>query len=95
MVSGVAMIHFLQACGFGATLAMPFPGVKSAGERGDLGDLLTPDDVYALVAWLLHQDGIIPKDAVMDATTLPAVTMPNREGFVSDSQPDVLPLAKT
>lgn len=56
---------------------------------------LTPDDVYALVAWLLHQNGIIPSDAVMDATTLPAVKMPNREGFVSDSQPDVLPLAKT
>lgn len=51
---------------------------------------LTPDEVYALVAWLLHQNGIIPADAVMDAITLPAVKMPNREGFVSDPRPDVL-----
>lgn len=50
---------------------------------------LTPDEVYALVAWLLHQNGIIPFDAVMDATTLPAVQMPNRHGFVPDPRPDV------
>jgi cytochrome c len=50
---------------------------------------LTPDEVYALVAWLLHQNGIIPKDAVMDAQTLPAIRMPNRDGFISDSRPDV------
>ncbi len=50
---------------------------------------LTPDEVYALVAWLLHQNDIIPPDAVMDAVTLPAVRMPNRAGFVSDPRPDV------
>jgi cytochrome c len=50
---------------------------------------LTPDEVYALVAWLLHQNGIIQPDAVMDAQTLPVVKMPNREGFVSDPRPDV------
>jgi len=49
---------------------------------------LTPDEVYALVAWLLHQNGIIPGDAVMDASTLPAVRMPNRNGFVPDPRPD-------
>jgi len=49
---------------------------------------LTPDEVYALVAWLLHENGIIPSDAVMDATTLPAVSMPNRNGFVPDPRPD-------
>ena len=49
---------------------------------------LMPDEVYALVAWLLHENGIIPSDAVMDATTLPAVTMPNRDGFVPDPRPD-------
>ncbi|MDP3090631.1 MAG: cytochrome c [Nitrospira sp.] len=51
---------------------------------------LTPDEVYAVVAWLLHQNGIIPADAAIDAQTLPAVKMPNREGFVSDPRPDVL-----
>ena len=59
--------------------AMPFTAPQS----------LTPDEVYALVAWLLHQNGIIPKNAVMDARTLPAVTMPNRAGFASDPQPDM------
>lgn len=51
---------------------------------------LTPDEVYAVVAWLLHQNGIIPADAAIDAQTLPTVKMPNREGFVSDPRPDVL-----
>lgn len=51
---------------------------------------LTPDEVYAVVAWLLHQNGIIPFDAVIDAQTLPAVKMPSRGGFVSDPRPDVL-----
>lgn len=59
--------------------AMPFTAPQS----------LTSDEVYALVTWLLHQNGIIPKDAVIDARTLPAVTMPNRGGFVSDPRPDV------
>lgn len=50
---------------------------------------LTPDEVYAVVAWLLHQNGIIPADAAIDAQTLPTVKMPNRAGFVSDPRPDV------
>ncbi len=49
---------------------------------------LTADEVYALVAWLLHENGIVLADAVMDATTLPAVRMPNRDGFVQDPRPD-------
>ena len=58
--------------------AMPFTAPQS----------LTPDEVYSLVAWLLHQNGIISKDAVMDARTLPTIRMPNRDGFLSDSRPD-------
>jgi cytochrome c len=50
---------------------------------------LTPEEVYSVVAWLLHQNGIIPADAVIDDRTLPAVKMPNRGGFVSDPRPDV------
>ena len=50
---------------------------------------LTPDESYSVVAWLLHQNGIVPADAVIDAQTLPRVTMPNRAGFVSDPRPDV------
>ena len=59
--------------------AMPFIAPQS----------LTPDEVYSIVAWLLYQNGIIPKDAVMDARTLPTIRMPNRDGFISDSRPDV------
>jgi S-disulfanyl-L-cysteine oxidoreductase SoxD len=50
---------------------------------------LTPDQVYAVTAYLLHRNGIIGEQDVMDATTLPRVQMPNRDGFVSDPRPDV------
>jgi cytochrome c len=42
---------------------------------------LTPNEVYSLTAFLLHTNGVIPEDAVMDAETLPKVKMPNREGW--------------
>ena len=45
---------------------------------------LTPDDVYAVVAWILFRNGIVQEDTTLDAGTLPAVRMPNRDGFVSD-----------
>ena len=51
---------------------------------------LTPDEVYALCAYLLYLNGIVPQDAVMDAQTLPQVVMPNHAGFTSpDPRPDV------
>ena len=43
---------------------------------------LTNDEVYAVTAYLLSIDGIVPRDAVLDAKSLPAVKMPNRDGFV-------------
>jgi S-disulfanyl-L-cysteine oxidoreductase SoxD len=55
---------------------------------------LTPDQVYAVTAYLLHRNGIIGEQDVMDAQTLPQVKMPNRDGFVPDSRPDVGPAAK-
>jgi S-disulfanyl-L-cysteine oxidoreductase SoxD len=50
---------------------------------------LTPDQVYAVTAYLLHLNGIIGEQDVMDAKTLPLVKMPNRDGFVPDPRPDV------
>jgi len=50
---------------------------------------LTPEQVYAVSAYLLFLNGIIGEDDVMDARTLPQVRMPNREGFVLDPRPDV------
>ena len=43
---------------------------------------LTNDEVYAVTAYLLSVDGIVPKDAMLDAKSLPQVKMPNRGGFV-------------
>ena len=43
---------------------------------------LAPDEVYGLVAWILAGNGIIARDAVMNAATLPAVEMPARDIFV-------------
>jgi cytochrome c len=50
---------------------------------------LTPDQVYAVTAYLLYLNGIIGEQEVMDAKTLPRVQMPNRDGFVPDPRPDV------
>ena len=44
---------------------------------------LTNDEVYAIAAYLLSVDGIVAKDATLDAKSLPQVKMPNRDGFVS------------
>jgi len=52
--------------------AMPFTAPMS----------LSSDEYYALTAYLLQLNGIIPKDQVIDAESLPQVQMPNREGFV-------------
>jgi S-disulfanyl-L-cysteine oxidoreductase SoxD len=40
---------------------------------------LKPDEVYALVAFLLFKNGVIPEDQVLDAQSLPKVKMPNRD----------------
>jgi len=47
---------------------------------------LSDDEVYALTAFLLHANELIPADAVMDKTTLAAVKMPAREHFVPDAR---------
>lgn len=42
---------------------------------------LTPNEVYALTAFLLYKNDVIKEDEVMDERSLPQVKMPNREGF--------------
>ena len=42
---------------------------------------LSANEVYAIVAYLLSRDDVVPKDAVLDAKGLAAVKMPNAEGF--------------
>jgi mono/diheme cytochrome c family protein len=52
--------------------AMPFHAPQS----------LTNDQVYALTAYLLAENGIIDKNATLDARSLARVRMPNRDGFI-------------
>jgi S-disulfanyl-L-cysteine oxidoreductase SoxD len=47
------------------------------------------EDVYAVSAYILSLNGIVPANAVLDAKSLAAIKMPNRDGFVSDPRPDV------
>jgi mono/diheme cytochrome c family protein len=44
---------------------------------------LQNDEVYAVTAYILSFDNVVPKDAVLDAASLPKVQMPNRSGFVN------------
>jgi S-disulfanyl-L-cysteine oxidoreductase SoxD len=50
---------------------------------------LKPDEVYGLTAYLLAINGIVSPDFELNERTLPAVKMPNRDGFVPDPRPDV------
>ena len=49
----------------------------------DAPQSLTDDEVYAVTAFILAENGIIGDDAEMNAKTLPQVEMPNRGGFIS------------
>jgi S-disulfanyl-L-cysteine oxidoreductase SoxD len=42
---------------------------------------LTPDEIYAVSAYILNLNGIIAADAVINAETLPKVKMPNQGNF--------------
>lgn len=56
---------------------------------------LKPDEVYALTAYVLNLNDIVPADAVLDQDSLPKLKMPNRDGFTTqhgfmtrDGKPD-------
>jgi len=49
---------------------------------GSLGD----DDVYAVTAWLLAGNGVIPATATLDSASLARVVMPYRDRFVPDDR---------
>jgi len=50
---------------------------------------LSNDDVYAVSAYILNMNGLLPADATLDAKMLSAIKMPNRGMFVGDPRPDV------
>ena len=43
---------------------------------------LSNDEVYGLTAFLLNANQIVGIDAIIDASSLPLVQMPNRSGFI-------------
>ncbi|MBI5811559.1 MAG: c-type cytochrome [Meiothermus silvanus] len=54
-----------------------FDYIRRAMPYGNAGSL-SADEVYALVAWLLYQNGITDGSQPLDAQTLPKVAMPAR-----------------
>ena len=54
----------------------------------DRPQTLTANEVYAVSAYILNLNGLVPGDAVMDAASMPKVQMPNRNGFMVDDRPD-------
>ena len=50
---------------------------------------LSNQDVYAVSAYILYLNGLLPAAASLDAKSLSAIKMPNRNMFVGDSRPDV------
>jgi cytochrome c len=50
---------------------------------------LSNDDVYAVSAYILNLNGLLPADATLDAKMLSAIKMPNRNMFAGDPRPDV------
>ena len=50
---------------------------------------LSNDDIYAVSAYVLFLNGIVGEQDALNQTTLPAIKMPNRHGFVTDPRPDV------
>jgi len=62
-----------------------FDYVKRAMPMNAPGSL-TNDQVYAVSAFILARANVVPKDAVINAQTLPKVAMPNRQGFVPNSK---------
>jgi S-disulfanyl-L-cysteine oxidoreductase SoxD len=48
--------------------------------------ILSENEVYAVIAYILFLNEIVPEDAVMNAETLPAIVMPARDKFVVDDR---------
>jgi hypothetical protein len=50
---------------------------------------LSADDVYALTAYILSLNDLVPNEFVADRTSLPKVKMRNRDSFTwTDPRPD-------
>jgi S-disulfanyl-L-cysteine oxidoreductase SoxD len=53
----------------------------------DAPQSLSADEVYAVSAYLLFLNGIVPAETALDAASLPKIKMPNRAAFTSAYSP--------
>jgi cytochrome c len=67
-----------------------FDYIKRAMPLASPGSL-SNDQVYALCAYILARANVLPENATLDARSLAAIRMPNREGFVPDARPEHFP----
>jgi len=49
---------------------------------------LSDDETYALTAYIYALNGLVDEDGELDATSLAAIEMPNKDGFIVDDRPD-------
>jgi len=47
---------------------------------------LSVDETYAVAAYILSLNGILPADGKLDKASLPNVKMPNRDGFIPEAE---------
>jgi len=106
---------YLQLAGGVGTLGSPQP-VRTTGSKLNYAttlwdyirrampftapQTLTPDEVYALTAYVLNLNDIVPAGTVLDRESLPKVRMPNRDGLTTahglmrmDGRPDTANVA--
>lgn len=50
---------------------------------------LSNEEVYGVTGYILHLNGLVQADAVVNAKLLSELKMPNRNGFIVDDRPDV------
>jgi len=49
---------------------------------------LSDDETYALTAYIYALNGLVDEDGELDADSLAAIDMPNKDGFIVDDRPD-------
>ncbi len=55
---------------------------------------LSNDDTYAVAAYILYLNGILPADGKLDREGVPRIKMPNHDGFVPEPEFDPAKLFK-
>jgi cytochrome c len=85
----LASLHPVMTAGsywpFATTI---FDYIRRAMPRYQEGSLKA-DEVYSLAAFILYRNDIIKEDDVIDATTLPKIKMPNRDGFIPQNLDEI------